>query len=91
VSNIRRQRILKQSLNILLHARQKAHIQRRRNVRWMLALGRQLVCDGIGVLDGRLRLFRFEVLVESRDVLGPELLEESVEARGERRVFEDGV
>jgi hypothetical protein len=57
----------------------------------MFALGRQLVCDGIGVLDGCLRFLCFEVLVESRDVLGPELLEEGVKARGERRVFEDGV
>ena len=57
----------------------------------MVALGRQLVCDGIGVFDSSLRFFRFEVLDQSRDVLRPELLEESVEARGERWVFEDGV
>jgi hypothetical protein len=57
----------------------------------MVAFGRQLVCDSVGIFDGCLRLFRFEVLGQSRDVLGPELLEEGMEALRERRVFEDGV
>lgn len=91
VGDIRGQRILKQTLNILLHARLEARIQRRRNIRRMVAIGRQLVRDGIGVFNGCLRFFRFEVLGQSRDVLGPELLEEGVEARGQGWIFENGV